>query len=135
MIMQTVKLHDNIDMERSDTPGIVLKTNLPFLPVNENNLMYRAAKMLMDEFHLEGGVRMSLRKVIPVAAGMAGGSADAGKIFVHINCKIIHHCTCPPKKVVYRRAGRPGVVLDGCCHGSVRYTCFARPLSFAESSA
>ena len=34
MIMQTVKLHDNIDIERTDRPGIVLKTNLPFLPVN-----------------------------------------------------------------------------------------------------
>lgn len=85
MIMQTVKLHDNIDLERSTTPGIQLKTNLPFLPVNENNLMYRAAKLLMDEFHIEGGVRMSLRKVIPVAAGMAGGSADAAAVLYGMN--------------------------------------------------
>ena len=85
MIMQTVKLHDNIDLERTDTPGIVLKTNLPFLPVNENNLMYRAAKMLMDEFHLEGGVKMNLRKIIPVAAGMAGGSADAAAVLYGMN--------------------------------------------------
>lgn len=85
MIMQTVKLHDNIDMERTDTPGIVLKTNLPFLPVNENNLMYRAAKLLMDEFHIEEGVKMNLRKIIPVAAGMAGGSADAAAVLYGMN--------------------------------------------------
>ncbi|HBP24922.1 MAG TPA: 4-(cytidine 5'-diphospho)-2-C-methyl-D-erythritol kinase [Oribacterium sp.] len=85
MIMQTVKLHDNIDLERSTTPGIQLKTNLPFLPVNENNLMYRAAKLLMDEFHIKEGVRMSLRKVIPVAAGMAGGSADAAAVLYGMN--------------------------------------------------
>lgn len=55
MIMQTVKLHDNVDIERTEEPGIQLETNLPFLPVNEKNLMWRAAKLLSDEFQLRQG--------------------------------------------------------------------------------
>lgn len=85
MIMQTVKLHDNIDIEKTREPGIHLKTNLSFLPVNENNLMYRAAKMLIDEFHIKEGVSMQLKKVIPVSAGMAGGSTDAASVLYGMN--------------------------------------------------
>lgn len=85
MIMQTVKLHDNIDIEKTREPGIHLKTNLSFLPVNENNLMYKAAKMLIDEFHIREGVSMQLKKVIPVSAGMAGGSTDAASVLYGMN--------------------------------------------------
>lgn len=85
MIMQTVKLHDNIDMHKTLRPGIELKTNLFFLPTDENNLMYKAARMLMEEFQIEDGIRMELKKVIPVAAGMAGGSADAAAVLLGIN--------------------------------------------------
>lgn len=85
MIMQTVKLHDNIDLYRTREPGIVLHTNLSFLPVNENNLMYKAAKLLMDEFSIREGIRLELRKVIPVSAGMAGGSTDAASVLYGIN--------------------------------------------------
>ena len=85
MVMQTVKLHDNIDLYREDEPGIRLTTNLSFLPVDENNLMVKAAKLLMDEFHIESGLRMFLKKVIPVAAGMAGGSSDAAAVLFGVN--------------------------------------------------
>lgn len=85
MIMQTVKLHDNIDMQKTKEPGIQLTTNLSFLPVNENNLMYRAAKMLIDEFEIKEGVAMQLKKVIPVSAGMAGGSTDAASVLYGMN--------------------------------------------------
>lgn len=85
MIMQTVKLHDNIDLYRTKKPGIEIHTNLSFLPVNENNLMYKAAKLIMDEFHIEDGVRLDLKKVIPVSAGMAGGSTDAASVLYGMN--------------------------------------------------
>lgn len=85
MIMQTVKLHDNIDMQKTREPGIKLSTNLSFLPVNENNLMYRAARMLLDEFDIKEGVSMYLKKVIPVSAGMAGGSTDAASVLYGMN--------------------------------------------------
>ena len=50
MIMQTIQLYDRLDIKRTQEPGIQIQTNLSFLPVNENNLIYKAAKLLMDEF-------------------------------------------------------------------------------------
>lgn len=77
MIMQTINMYDQLDMEISEEPGIKITTNLPYVPVNENNLVYKAAKMLMDEFQVKEGLTVDLQKMIPVAAGMAGGSSDA----------------------------------------------------------
>lgn len=85
MIMQTVRLHDSIDLARTKEPGIRLETNLFYLPVNEQNLAYRAAKLLMDEFGVKEGLSIRLRKFIPVAAGMAGGSADAATVLFGVN--------------------------------------------------
>lgn len=85
MIMQTVKLYDQIDIHKMDKPGIRLKTNLQYLPVDENNLAYRAARLLIEEFGIPKGVSIRLRKVIPIAAGMAGGSSDAAAVLVGLN--------------------------------------------------
>ena len=85
MVMQTVYLYDLITLEKKEEPGIELATNLSFLPVNENNLAYRAAKLLMDEFHISGGLRIELEKHIPVAAGMAGGSSNAAAVLYGMN--------------------------------------------------
>ena len=73
MIMQTINMYDQLEMEISEEAGIHITTNLPFVPTNENNLVYKAAKLLMDEFHVEQGLCVNLQKFIPVAAGMAGG--------------------------------------------------------------
>ncbi len=85
MIMQTIKMYDQLDMQKGKQPGIRLKTNLPYLPVNENNLVYKASKLLMDEFRIREGLVIDLKKVIPVAAGMAGGSSDAAAAMMGVN--------------------------------------------------
>lgn len=85
MIMQTVGLYDKIDLYLKETPGITVETNLYYLPVNENNLVYKAAKLLMDEFHIKHGVTIQLKKFIPVSAGMAGGSSDAAAVLFGVN--------------------------------------------------
>lgn len=85
MIMQTLNLYDRVTLERCPTSGIFLETNLSFLPVNEQNIAYRAAMMLMDEFQIDGGVRITIEKHIPVAAGMAGGSTDGAAVLYGMN--------------------------------------------------
>ena len=89
MIMQMINLYDKITMRRITESGIRVTTNLPYLPVNEDNLVYRAAKLLMDEFQVTEGVEIELQKYIPVAAGMAGGSSDAAAVMVGVN-RIFH---------------------------------------------
>nr|WP_291233901.1 4-(cytidine 5'-diphospho)-2-C-methyl-D-erythritol kinase [Frisingicoccus sp.] len=84
MIMQTVRLYDRIILEKTQQ-GISMETNLSFLPVNEQNIAYRAAKMLMDEFHIQGGLHIKIDKHIPVAAGMAGGSTDGAAVLYGVN--------------------------------------------------
>lgn len=85
MIMQTVKLYDRITMEKNDSGNIILSTNLPYLPVNEKNLVYRAIDMIRNAYGITDGVTASIVKRIPIAAGMAGGSSDAAAAFVGMN--------------------------------------------------
>lgn len=85
MIMQTIKMYDVLDIRKKKTQGISLSTNLPYVPSDERNLVYKAAKLLMDEFDIKEGISMRLFKFVPVAAGMAGGSSDAAAAFVGVN--------------------------------------------------
>lgn len=85
MVMQTIYLYDNVTLQKTEEPGIQLATNLFYLPVDEKNIAYKAAKMLMEEFRIQGGVKIILDKHIPVAAGMAGGSSNAAAVLVGMN--------------------------------------------------
>ena len=90
MIMQMTGMFDRISMfPRAGRPGISFRTNLPYIPANENNLAYRAAKILMDEFEVSDGLSINLQKFIPVAAGLAGGSTDAAAVLIGTN-KLFH---------------------------------------------
>lgn len=85
MVMQTVRLHDRVTLRREKEPGIRLETNLSFLPTDKNNLAWRAASLLMEEFGIQDGLTISLEKRIPVAAGMAGGSTDCAAVLYGVN--------------------------------------------------
>lgn len=85
MVMQTIHLYDRLDIAKNQSGNITMETNLAFLPTNENNLVYKAAKLLCDEFGIKDGIHVNLQKRIPVAAGMAGGSTDAAAVLYGVN--------------------------------------------------
>ena len=85
MVMQTIGIYDRLILTKIPEEEIRITSNLAFLPVNENNLIYKAIKLLKDEYHFPGGVSVDLNKFIPVAAGMAGGSTDAASTMVGVN--------------------------------------------------
>jgi len=85
MIMQTIQMYDVLKMKKVKKPGISLSVNYPYIPSDERNLVYKAAKLLMDEFGIRDGVEIKMKKFIPVAAGMAGGSSDAAAVLFGVN--------------------------------------------------
>lgn len=85
MVMQTIYLYDDVRIEKTQSEEITVISNLNFLPSGEGNIAYKAAKLLKDEFKISGGIRITLNKHIPVAAGLAGGSSDAAAVLYGMN--------------------------------------------------
>lgn len=85
MIMQTVDICDDLVFERMAQPGIVIQSDNAELPVDGSNLIYRAADLLMRDKGITEGVKITLTKRIPIAAGMAGGSSDAAATMHGVN--------------------------------------------------
>ncbi len=85
MIMQTINMYDQLTIKKTKDSGVKIHTNLRYLPVNENNLVYKAAVLLQEEFGIKEGVEVDLSKRIPVAAGMAGGSTDCAAMLYGMN--------------------------------------------------
>ncbi len=75
-VMQSLALADTLTLTRQEEE-ITLRVDLPGLEADERNLAHRAAALIMKECDVRGGVRIDITKRIPVAAGLAGGSADA----------------------------------------------------------
>lgn len=79
MIMQTIDLYDLINVVKRPQ-DITVNCSRHYVPVDERNLAYKAAKLFIDNYDIEGGVEIGINKNIPVAAGLAGGSTDAAAV-------------------------------------------------------
>ncbi|MBM7835359.1 4-(cytidine 5'-diphospho)-2-C-methyl-D-erythritol kinase [Clostridium sardiniense] len=84
MIMQAIDLYDEILIEKIDK-GIRINCNKPYVPTDERNLAYKAAKLFMDKFNIKSGVNITINKNIPVSAGLAGGSTDCAAVLKLMN--------------------------------------------------
>ncbi|MCR5677754.1 MAG: 4-(cytidine 5'-diphospho)-2-C-methyl-D-erythritol kinase [Agathobacter sp.] len=111
MIMQTIDLYDNLTMEKTGEPEITIRTNWNFVPVNQDNLVYRAIAMLREEFQIKEGVCVSLQKRIPVAAGLAGGSSDCAAALYGMNRLFQLHLS---KEELMERGARLGADVPYC---------------------
>lgn len=84
MIMQTIKLHDEVRVSKKEN-GIELHTNVFYIPTDERNLAFRAAQLFFEKTGIKGGTHIILKKNIPVAAGLAGGSGNAAAVLCALN--------------------------------------------------
>lgn len=87
MLMQSVSCYDTVTVTRTDSGNIEILTDDPRVPTNEKNIAYKAANVFFAETQCENtGVRIKIEKTIPIAAGLAGGSADAAGVLYCLNC-------------------------------------------------
>ena len=85
MIMQMLSLCDEVSVTKKAESGIRLSCNLAELPCDESNIAWRAAAVLTERFRLQEGVQIDIKKNIPLAAGMAGGSTDCAAVLEGMN--------------------------------------------------
>ena len=85
MVMQSIYLYDEVKIEKTESPEITVVSNLTFLPKGDGNIAYKAAQMLKEEFQIDAGIKITLNKHIPVAAGLAGGSSNAAAVLFGMN--------------------------------------------------
>lgn len=83
-VMQTLELCDSVTVSKANT-GITITCNNPQIPVNEKNIAFKAAELMIETFKIHGGVKIHINKKIPVAAGLAGGSTDCAAVLCAIN--------------------------------------------------
>lgn len=86
MVVQSLDLADTVTLSTNDSGKIVLRTNAKELPEDEGNIAYRAALLFYKTWGRPcEGLKISLKKRIPLAAGLGGGSADAAAVLLGLN--------------------------------------------------
>lgn len=114
MIMQPIALSDIITLQLIPKPKIQIKTDCPELCCGKSNLVYKAAELMLNEYKLDAGIEITLKKNIPLAAGLAGGSADAAAVITGIN-EIFD--VKKPQEELMRLGKRIGADVPFCIYG------------------
>ena len=84
-LMVPISLADTLDIDRTDAPGIAFTCSDASLPVDDNNLVVRAAKLFIERTKISSGIRIHLEKRVPHGAGLGGGSSDAATALIGLN--------------------------------------------------
>lgn len=84
-VMQSVSLRDIITLRVEAEPGIRVTCDMPWIPVDERNLAYKAAKLILDRCENPSGISIDIKKTIPVQAGLGGGSSNAAAVLRGLN--------------------------------------------------
>lgn len=85
MVMTNIDLADRLELEELHRDTIIISSQAGFIPLDEKNLAFQAAKLIKERYSVRKGVYIHLDKRIPVSAGLAGGSADAAATLRGLN--------------------------------------------------
>ncbi len=117
-LMHSVSLCDTITLtvEPSEKTLITLTTDSPDIPTNENNIAYRSALEYMSHFHINAKVNIDIKKLIPIGAGLGGGSSDAAATLRALN-KIFTLASMAELMEIGAKVGSdlPFCIVNGLC--------------------
>ena len=85
MLMQRIDLCDDIEILLTEKPGIEISCNLPYIPRDRRNIVWKAAEEMLRLSGRDVGVKIRLDKNIPVGAGLGGGSSNAASTLMALN--------------------------------------------------
>lgn len=84
-LMQSISLDDTLTLKEVSEPGIKIYCDNPNVPTDETNLVYKAAKLFVDQYEIDPALAIYIEKKIPIAAGLAGGSTDAAATLIGLS--------------------------------------------------
>lgn len=113
MIMQSIELFDEVEMEITES-GIIVETDTEFLPSDQTNIAYRAAEEFFKKTGKNDGCRIYIKKNIPLSAGLAGGSTDGAAVLMMLN---EHYGNLLNHEEMIETAKKVGADVPFCLHG------------------